>query len=251
MGSSKAGSFVGGGLKHIGGKLQGMKLGGGRAGRIVSSIGGKIGGAASSVGGAMETGGLAGGAMAGAAEAVGAIASSAGPALAIAGAYKAAFDATSKWTTEALKSAEALKSVSGSMSAVFAEKEQRDMLRNQMEGELTAGSTQSLMKSEASRKDAALGINTDLTNASNNIMAGMNDVFAPFMNGLSVISDGIKENTGFVGRIWKELTSGASVGVSGMVAESERLKASTEHYDKKGKEMMEAAKRGSEMINRK
>lgn len=154
-GAKRAGAVIG---RLIGGK-QGAKIGAGlgsEAGAVIGGTGGPIIGSAT---------------------------------LLATAAYDA-YQAMNRWTEAALKSAERLTEFSGSMSAVFAEKEVRDMIRDIRVGEATAASTARLMRSEADRKDVEAEIEIHVTNVTNRIVAALNTIATAFLEPMiKIVSD--------------------------------------------------------------
>lgn len=141
-----------------------------RAKKIGRGAGRKIGGAIGMRGAGGAIGGFAGGAVGGVA--------------AVAAGFYEANKAVSKWTDAALDSAAKLGEVSGSMAAIAADREIRQIQRDIEKGESTAKSTEALMESEDRRKNATLPIEIAIDNLQNTVLSTLNDVMTPVITQL-------------------------------------------------------------------
>lgn len=178
----------------------------GRTMRKSVSLGGRIGGAVGRVAG-MALGGAVGavagkpaaGAALGAA-ALGAAAGAAGVALgavagaatAVGAAFKTAVGAVESWTDSALANAKRFED-SGPMTAVFAEKEVRDLMRNIERGDKTAGTAHDLMEAEAARKDALMPLMVFFDNTINKILTFLNEIIVPVIELVTSVIKAIYE----------------------------------------------------------
>lgn len=119
-------------------------------------------------------------------------------------AFNEARKAVAGWTDAMLESSRRLAEVSGSMAAVFAEKEVRDLLRDIRVGEATAGSTRILAESEAKRKDAEADISIALTNTGNLILAAINEVIAVPLQIMASVARPINEAVQWLARVGRD-----------------------------------------------
>lgn len=162
--------------------------------------------------------------------ALGAAGAIAGPVAAVGAAFFQAVDAVDKWTKSALASQEHLSKVSGSMAAVFAEREMLKMVRDQELGEATAGSAKELVEAEDRREKAGLGITKAVTNVGNRLLAFGNDALATVMGPLSDLAEA------------SGLTESGPVGPMGLAREMRELEARAAEIDREGDRLMDAAR---------
>ena len=98
-------------------------------------------------------------------------------------------DAVDKWTEGAMASAAKLKEVSGSMAAVMAERDIQQMMRDVKRGEATAGSANELMSAESKRKTEENRIGIVVDNASNKVLAVLNDIATLLLRPIADIAE--------------------------------------------------------------
>lgn len=131
--------------------------------------------------------GMAGRALGGVAMAGGALGAIAGigaVAIGAAVALKAFHDAVDQATTGAIEAARKYADVSGPMAAVMAERDLKEMLRNQRMGNAQAAGVKGLADAEQRRKDASeelINASTDLKNA---LLSVLNDMLADVLKPL-------------------------------------------------------------------
>jgi hypothetical protein len=140
--------------------------------------------------GAVRGAAIGGAAGAGVAGAVTGVASG----LVIAGiALKAFNEAVNRSTDGAIENARRLSEVSGSMAAVLAERDLKETLRGIRRGGATSGSAKELADAEQRRKNAAEPLANAFDNASNKVLATLNDTLTPILNGVNIIVEGLKD----------------------------------------------------------
>ena len=177
------------------GRMAGKGFRGGAAvGRAVGRVAGSMfGKGAQAAGGAV--GGAAGGAVGGAAGGI--------AALAVAG-YEA-HKALVGWTNAAFDSMRKLGEVNAQIAGIEAIRESREIVRNNRMGSEVADSAERLMEAEDRRKDATAPIEAAFTNLQNNVLATMNELAAPILEG---IGEGVKllQNLPLIGGWLKKKT---------------------------------------------
>jgi hypothetical protein len=147
-------------------------------------------------------------------------------------AFQMAYEATTKWTEEALDSARKLASVSGSMAAVMAERDIAQMFRDIQRGEATAGTAHDLVTAESRRKEEENRISTVIDNAKNSVLAVMNELIADI---LRPIADALEEITD--GLFGKKDISG--VGVAAFEGD---IRSAAKEMDRAGRTLMDIAR---------
>lgn len=200
---------------------------GSRIGRGMK-LGGKIGAGA---GRSMGMGEVGVGRMAAAGGALGAVAGAA--ALLVVGFIKAK-EAITEWTDAAFATAQRLSEVSGSMSAIMAEREIQQMMRDVRRGEATAGSTRELMNSEANRKEQELRIDIALDNLKNTVLSISNDVLADVLEPIAEAVEFIAEQFG----LGEKKVEGVGLGGAAMT----EAMAAGARIDAMGRNLMDIAR---------
>jgi hypothetical protein len=93
--------------------------------------------------------------------------------------------AVHKASEETLRYQARLAYASGSMASVFAERQVRDILRDQRQGQLLAPSARDLSNANANMRDEIARFETFITLLKNKALAPLEDFFAGAINGLS------------------------------------------------------------------
>ncbi len=164
----------------------------------------------------------------------------AGAAVTVAGAFAtvaaagiAAYEAVDHFTNSAMETAKRLSAVSGGMSAVIAQREIGQIMRDVRRGQATAGRAQELMSAESRRKDQENRIEIVLDNAKNSVLAVLNDmltgVFKP-------AADVLEEIAAFFG-------ASKPVEASGVAGMEGDVMAAVRRYDADARRLMEVAAR--------
>lgn len=213
MGYAHAAEFGSGSPGSLGRRIGTFIGGAAGVGRTVSGV---LGGAGSLVGGT-------------AGAALGAAGTVLGPVAAIGAAFYKAGQAIDDWTKTTLESQKQLSNVSGSMAAVFAQREMLKMVRDQELGEATAGSAKELVEAEDRREKAGLGITKALTNVGNRLLAFGEDALAAILDPLSRMA----EATG--------LADAGPVGPQGLAKEMAGLKGIVDRLDREAGDLMDIA----------
>ncbi len=213
-------------------------------------IGGKIGGLFGSKGGAIGRG-----IGAGVGVAAGTVGVAVGGAVALGTALFKANEAVGAWTDAAFRSSERLAQVSGSMAAVHAQREVRQLMRDIQRGEKTAGSAKDLMESEDRRKNAFEPLMTSLDNLLNTALSIANDILTGLMDFLNPIFEllweafrtvvkaitaalpGVSEKD--IGPYGGKKPGGTGVG---MIGEVGGVFAAVDRMNKMGKDLMKIAR---------
>ena len=147
-----------------------------------------------------------------------------------------------KWTDDALESARKLSEVSGSMAAVFAQKDIKDMQRDMQRGDATSGSANNLMNAEAERKDAAMPLMNAMDNATNNVLAWLNGAMVPFINMGTKALEMAKDMPFGIGKAFKDLTAGEEPQEMPFGIEARMMAGKAGEIEKEGQKMMEKAR---------
>lgn len=98
-------------------------------------------------------------------------------------------DAINDWTEAQFETARRLSAVSGSMASVVAFRDVGQLFRDMERGERTAGSAARLSEAEGSRKDEENKLAIAFDNATNSILAVLNNLLTPI---LKVLNQGVE-----------------------------------------------------------
>jgi hypothetical protein len=99
---------------------------------------------------------------------------------------------TERYTDQLVQSQQRLADVSGSMAAVYAQREIQELLRDQRRGEALAESASYMTGAEQRRKDATMPIETAITSLENRMAGFLNDIvagMAKVVNGVLGLTD--------------------------------------------------------------
>lgn len=176
--------------------LSRTRLGRSRFGRMAGAVLGRatrrgVGGLAARGVGMAARGAVAAGAAGGAAGGV--VGGVVGGLTLAAVALKAFHMAVDRATEGALAAARQYAEVSGSMAAVLAERDLKELLRDQRMGEAQAGSTRALAEAEQRRKDATEPLSNAFADLKNNVLAFGNDVLADVLTPIAEAVKGIHD----------------------------------------------------------
>ncbi len=177
---------IGGWIKSVAGRV----WKGSKASRWMRT-GGRIG---AGVGKSLGLGSGATRALAGAGAAAGAAAAVVVAFVAVAKVAWEAYKALNHYTEAAMREAQRLSEVSGSMAAIIGERDMMQMMRDVKKGEGTAGSARALMESEAKRKDQETRLEIVFDNAKNSILAVLNDILANVLQPIADVAEFIADN---------------------------------------------------------
>lgn len=156
----------------------------------------------------------------------------------VAQAFNEARKAVVKWTDEAMKTAQQLSKVSGSMAAVMAQRDVQQLVRDVKRGEATAGSAETLMRAESRRKEEELKINIAVDNLKNTVLAIGNDIITVALKPLARIAESV-DTIAKRFKIWGDKPEASGLGGLMGIAAAEDAKIVAA-----GNKMMELAKSG-------
>jgi len=151
-------------------------------------------------------------------------------------------NAVDGWTEAAFQSAARLAEVSGSMAAVMAQRQVAQLQRDIERGEATAGSANRLQQAEARRKEEENKLGATIDNATNNILAVLNDLLTPIIAGVNLGVEGLKAMPFGVGAAIRALLAGDPVEDGSLVEIGRAARAEMAAADARGGALMAAAR---------
>lgn len=144
-------------------------------------------------------------------------------ALALVMAFIKVRDAVDRFTNAALDRAKELSYVSGSMAAVTAEREIRQMMRDYKKGEATAGTARELMEAESNRKEQEDRLEIIVTNATNKLLTWGNRVITGVLTPIADRAEELARRLGLAGDPPGPV--GLAASMDGILAEHAKLEA--------------------------
>lgn len=165
-----------------------------------------------------------------------------GAATSVVEAFIKARNAVDNWTNNAFESAARLAEVSGSMAGVMAQREVDQINRDIKRGEATAGSAQRLQTAESERKDEENILGTKIDNATNNILAVMNNLITPIVKAANGVV-GYLEQLPLIGDMLKRLMEGDEIGEGSLLIVADAARKDVADMERRAETLMDIARR--------